>query len=113
MKNRIYPFLLGLSCIVIVALVSFKNSENAVEKEQMLIVTSGIGGSYDIHISTANSYESINIQENDKGKYNYLSLLKKIEEYQKAGWIVTNSNHSHAGQSSAISIYYTLERDKK
>lgn len=114
MKNKIYPFLLGLSCIMIVALVSFKNGGKAVEREQMIVVAQGIAGNYDIFISTAGGYESIDIKETPKGFYKYSGLLNKIEELEKQGWRVSNSNLSF--QSDAVkpaTICYTLEREKK
>ena len=114
MKNKIYPFLLGLSCIVIVALVSFKNSEKAVEKEQMIIRASCDGdGINTLFISTSRSYEKQVLQDQKtKAAYDkYTLLLKKIEEYQKSGWVITSSNFSYATLGS--SIYYSLERDKQ
>ena len=113
MKNKIYPFLLGLSCIVIVALVSFKNSEKVVEKEQMTIVAHGShGGSYILHISTGNSYEALTIARPKGDVFNYSELLNKVQEYQKLGWVVTNSNHI-AGGTGIYELFYSLEREKK
>lgn len=115
MKNKIYPFLLGLSCIVIVALVSFKNSEKAVEKEQMTIIADGVYGPYSVVISTASKYELIKVDRSRSEAYNYTFLLAKIEEYQKEGWVVTNTNISSylITSSHAFHLYYSLEREKQ
>ncbi len=110
MKNKIYPFLLGLSCIVIVALVSFKNSEKAVEKEQMVIVVGGLTAmnKYPIVVHTADKTEK-QIVELGKEDFNLKALLSKIQQYSKEGWEVTNSN---SGGGSYM-YTYTLEREKK
>jgi hypothetical protein len=112
MKNKIYPFLLGLSCIVIVALVSFKNSEKAVEKEQMIIIAKApySGKAYEMYISFSDKYESSKVETTEIS--NYSELLHKIEEYQKTGWAVSNSNFSTT-HNGGTALLYTLEREKK
>ncbi|MDF2454510.1 MAG: hypothetical protein K0R51_503 [Cytophagaceae bacterium] len=109
MKNKLYPFLLGLSCIVIVALVSFKNSEKAVEKEQMIITVQSTGdvrNRYIISVHTASKTEKEAIEF---GKdFNLKDLLSKIQDYTKQGWEVIDS-----GGGSNYIYYYSLEREKQ
>ncbi|MDF2454509.1 MAG: hypothetical protein K0R51_502 [Cytophagaceae bacterium] len=116
MKNKIYPFLLGLSCILIVALVSFKNSEKAVEKEQMIIIIQGSYGKYEMSVSTSSGYENIKLEETTKSAYNYSMVLNKIQEFQKSGWVVSNNSIGftpYGIASNSTTINYTLERDKQ
>lgn len=108
MKNRIYPFLLGLSCIVIVALVSFKNGEKGVEKEQMIVIARGYRG-YEIFVSTREKREVFEVKTSEP--FNYSELLSRLEEYQRQGWAISNSNMSVAPVD--FHLYYTLEREKK
>ena len=106
MKNKIYPFLLGLSCIVIVALVSFKNSEKTVEKEQMIIFARLISDkSYDISYSTSINYKHERID--NKQAVDFTTLTLRLEEHQKEGWNISFNSATN------MSIYYLLEREKK
>lgn len=114
MNTKVYTFLLGfvLSTAVFV-LVSFKNEEKALEKEQMIVIAKGFPNRYELFVSRGNSYEKFKY-ENAKGDYlNYVSLLAKITEYQKEGWTIVSNNHSSnlASVTSEIHcIYFLLEK---
>lgn len=116
MNTKIYAFILGLVLSTAVfTLISFKNSEKAVEKEYVIIAAEGYGllvkSNYKILISTEDKYESIDIGDN-RDRLNYVALVKKIKEYEKAGWTITNSNMTYTGTGHPV-IYYSLEKDKQ
>ena len=111
MNTKVYTFLLGMVLSTAVfALVSFKHEEKEIEKEQMIIIAKGTGRSYELCISTANEYNYSKV-EVPTDYLSYSSLLGKVQEYQKMGWVITNSNLS--SMQVNYTVYYTLEREKK
>ncbi len=114
MNTKAYAFLLGLVLSTAVfALVSFKNSEKAEEKEQMIIIAKGLPRRYELFVSRGNSYEKFKYENASEDYLSYVSLLGKIKEYQKEGWTIVSNNHN-ANNAGGIGethfLYFRLEK---